>query len=244
MRSPGHLIVAVPLAALVAAAVAGCGGGGGGSTASTPPTTTEAAPALSRADLISQGDAICAEVNAAVGSIAGSGSEASSQTGQVADLYTGMVEKIKGLGTPEATAGYSEFITAAEGLAKVEGEAKLAAERGDTAALEEAGAKAGPALEEFQSAASEYGFEKCGEEPSAPAVTGAGSGSGAAPAEEEGGVEAAPEVSEEAEVEEAAPEEVAPETGGAGGAGEEVAPEGGGTAGGETGGSSGGIGPG
>jgi hypothetical protein len=243
MRIPRHSIVAVPLTALVAFAIAGCGGSGSDSTASTPSTTTEAAPTLSRADLISEGDAICAEVNAAVGSIAGSSSEASSQTGQVADLYTGMVEKIKGLGTPEESTGYTEFITAAEGLAKVEGEAKLAAERGDTAGLEEASAKAGSALEEFQSAASGYGFEKCGESPSAPSVTGTGTRSSAAPAEEGGGVEVAPEVSEEAEVEEAAPEEVAPETGGAGGAGEEAAPEGGGTAGG-TGGSSGGIGPG
>ena len=57
----------LPLAAL---AIAGCGGGDGGSTETT--ATVEAPTALSKAELISQGDAICAEVNAAIGSAAAS----------------------------------------------------------------------------------------------------------------------------------------------------------------------------
>jgi hypothetical protein len=230
------LTVALPLAAL---AIAGCGGGGD-STESTAATTAAAPPALSKAELISQGDAICAEVNAAVGAsrtVTAEGEE-SEFTAKVASLYTGMVESLKRLGTPEDEAGYAEFSAAADELSEVEGEVKLAAEREDTVALGEAEAQVGPALEAFQSAAGEYGFEDCSEGPSAPAPAGAG----AAPAEE-GGVEVAPEEAEaEAPIEEAAPEEVAPETGGAGGGVEEAAPEAGG---GETGGgSSGGVGPG
>jgi hypothetical protein len=237
MRFPKPLTIAMP-AALVVLSVAGCGGGSD-STASTA-ATTEATPTLSKADLISQGDAICAEVNAAVGSVGTSEAAVPQQVTQVSDLYVGMVDSIQRLGTPDEPAGYSEFIEAAEELSTVEGEAKLAAEREDTAALGEAATKAAPALEEFEAQAGVYGFEDCSKGPSAPTS----SGTGAAPSEEEGGVEVAPEVSEEPEVEEVAPEEVAPETGGAGGGVEEAAPEGGGTGGGTSGGGSGGVGPG
>jgi hypothetical protein len=226
--------LALPLAVL---AIAGCGGGGGDSTSS--PATTEAT-ALSKADLISQGDAICAEVNSAVGGVGASEAEVPDQITQVANLYTGMVDSIKNLGAPTDAAGYQEFLAAAEELAKVEGEVKLAAEREDTAALGEAATAATPTLEEFESVAGEYGFEKCSEGPTAPTAS---SGTGAAGTEEaeEGGVEAAPEeLEEEAVPEEVAPEEVAPETGGAGGGVEEAAPESGGSAGG----ASGGVGPG
>lgn len=232
--SKTSLTIAVPLAAL---AIAGCGGGGDDSTSTE--ATTEATAALSKADLISQGDAICAEVNKAIGALAVSGAEVPEQITQTSSLYTGMVDSIKGLGTPDEDAGYAEFIAAAEELSKVEGEVKLAAEREDTAALGEAAAAATPALEEFESVAGEYGFEECSEGPSAPTASGTGT---AAPEEvEEGGVEAAPEETEEEVVpEEVAPEEVAPETGGAGGGVEEAAPE----AGGNVGGTSGGVGPG
>jgi hypothetical protein len=238
MRPPKLLKTAIPLATLVALAVAGCGGGGSDST-STAAVATETTPALTKAELISQGDSICGEVNAAVGSVGNSEAEVPQQITQVSDLYVGMVESIKRLGTPAETAGYAEFIAAAEELSKVEGEAKLAAEREDTAALGEAATKEAPALEEFESQAGIYGFKDCSEGPKAPTASGAG----AAPTEEAeaGGVEAAPEeVEEEAPAEEVAPEEAAPETGGAGGGvAEEAAPETGGSGGG-----SGGVGPG
>jgi hypothetical protein len=235
MRPSKTLMIAVPLAAL---AISGCGGGGDDSTASTQ--ATETTPALSKAELISQGDAICAEVNAAIGAVGASEAEVPEQITQVSDLYIGMVESIKNLGVPDDGAGYAEFIAAAEELSKLEGEAKLATEREDTAAIGEAATKAAPALEEFESLAGEYGFENCSEGPTAPTASGAESGT--APSEEEGGIEVAPEeVEEEVVPEEAAPEEVAPETGGAGGGVEEAAPE---TGGGGGGSSSGGVGPG
>jgi hypothetical protein len=234
--SKTSLTLALPLAAL---AIAGCGGGGGDSTSTAATTETTA---LSKADLISQGDAICAEVNKAVGAVGVSGAEVPEQITQVSSLYTGMVDSIKGLGTPEEDAGYAEFIAAADELSKVEGEVKLAAEREDTAALGEAATAATPALEEFESVAGDYGFEECSEGPSAPTASGTEAGAGSTEEGEEGGVEVAPEELEEEVVpeEEVAPEEVAPETGGAGGGVEEAAPESGGSAGG----ASGGVGPG
>lgn len=229
-------IVATALA-LAALAVAGCGGGD--ETTESTPTTTTATTALTKQELIAQGDAICAEVNAAVGGVGtGSGSEAGGAAGQVANLYVGMVESLKRLGTPQEAAGYAEFSSAADELSKAEGEVKLAAERGDAAALETAESNASAALASFQSEAQAYGFEACTEGPSA--VTPA--------AGEEGSEEPSGGVEEEAAPEEA---EAAPETGGAGteaGGGAEAG--GGGTGGGAGGGaeggggSSGGIGPG
>lgn len=230
--------VVLSLAALLALVAAGCGGGGGDDTTAPTETTGEARPTVSKAALISQGDAICGEVNAAVGAIgADEEAEAQEQTVQVADLYTNMIQNILDLGRPEDPTGYADFMAAAEELAKVEGEVALAAERADTTALSEAATAATPALEEFQAQAAIYGFSECSEGPSAPTVGGGTSGGEV----EEGGIEVAPELEEELIPEEVAPEEFVPETGGAGGGvGEEVVPEGG-----EEGGSSGGgIGPG
>ena len=232
MRPGKSLILAVPLVAL---AIAGCGGGGDDDSTSTPTTTVETTPTLTKEDLLAQGDAICAEVNAAVGTIGANASEGTSTTIQVADVYSGMVDNLRDLGEPEEDAGYAEFIEAADQLAQAEDEAKLADEREDTLALEEAEANVAAALSDFQSAAATYGFEDCSEGPSAPTPTSPGT-----EAPVEGGEE---EVAPEEEIvpeEEAAPEveeEVAPE---GGGGGAEVAPEEGG---GEEG-SSGGIGPG
>ena len=229
---------ALSLVALLALVAAGCGGGGDDTTAPAE-TTVEAKPSLTKAALISQGDAICGEVNAAVGAIgADEEGDVEEQTIQVADLYTNMVQNILDLGRPDDPTAYADFMAAAEELAKIEGEVALAAERSDTVALGEAATAATPALEEFQAQAAIYGFSECSEGPSAPTVTSPGTGSGEV---EEGGVEVAPELEEEVLPEEAAPEEIVPEGEGGGGVGgeEEIVPEGGGEAG-----SGGGIGPG
>src|SRR5689334_13468636 len=133
MRLVKASILAVPAAAL---AIAGCGGGGDDET--TEATTAETPTALTKAELISQGDAICGEVNAAIGAAASSEAETTAQSLQVANLYIGMVESLKNLGEPVESEGYAEFVAAANALSEVEGQAKLAAEREDSAALGEA----------------------------------------------------------------------------------------------------------
>jgi hypothetical protein len=233
-------ILALPVVALL---IAGCGGGGSSDSSESTATTVAAPKALSKAELIEQGDAICAEVNAAVGSVGSSSTENSSPASQAADLYSGMVASLNNLGTPQETDGYAEFSGAAEELAKAEDEVKLASERGDTAGLEAAESNASSALASFQNAAGEYGFKDCSEGPSAPATSGPSAESGEPEAGGEEAEAVAPEAVEPEAEAEAAPE-VAPETGGAGGTAEgggtTGAPEGGGS----TGGSSGGIGPG
>ena len=242
MRIPGHKLSLLLIAALMALVVAGCSGGGSDETETTTPTVEETT-ALTKDELIAQGDGICAEVNAAVGALSSSESEEAGTAGQsekVANLYLGMVERLQGLGAPEENdSTYVKFTEAAEELAKVEGELKLAAEREDVLAMEEAGQEASAALEEFQSQAGIYGFEDCSEEPGLPTPAGGETAPGGEELEggEEGGVE--PEYVEPAPEEEIVPEEeVAPETGGAGGVEEAPAPAP------ETGGSSGGVGPG
>ena len=230
-------LVAVPLAA---AAFAGCGGGDGGDDTETVAETTVEAPALlSKEELIAQGDAICAEVNAAVGTVGAGETDIAAQVSQSADLYGGMVERLQALGEPEEAEGYEEFTAAADELAQAQSDAVLAAERGDETGLAAAQGDAAVALESFQEAAADYGFEDCADSPAVPVPTSPTTGG-----EEEG--EALPEevAPEEVAPEEVAPEEVAPETGGAGGTAEEgggtvtpPAEEGGG-------GSAGGIGPG
>jgi hypothetical protein len=226
--------------ALAVFALGGCGGGGGDATTdATEATTEETKPALTKDELIKQGDAVCAEVNTAVGSVGTSAAEPSSQVSQVANLYTSMVASLERLGNPkEGASEYMNVISAAEQLAKAEGEAKLAAEREDSVALTEAEAGASSALEEFQTQAGIFGFEECSAEPSAPPTAPSTSGS-EGESVEEGGIEAEEGVEEYVPPEEeGAIEEPAPEGGGAGI--EEVAPEGGG----EEESSSGGVGPG
>ncbi len=226
---------------------AGCGGDGddGDTTEAPAVATTPTTTTLSKADLISQGDAICAEVNAAIGTVAGAAeTDSAARVEQEADLYTGMVDRIKALGTPDEAAGYPEFIAAAEDLAEAEDSAGLAAAREDNVALQNAEADVSSAFTAFQSAAADYGFEECGTAPSAPVA----GGEAGAPAEEEAG-EAIEEEAGEVEAAPEAEEEAAPaETGGAGTEAGGGAEAGGGTgAGGGSGaggGGSGGIGPG
>ncbi len=229
----------MPLSLLVVVALlAGCGGDGDDPTESAPVATTPTVETVTQAELLERGDAICAEVNAAVGTV-GSSAEAGGSAAQTAGLYAGMVDSLKGIGAPREAEGYPEFIAAAEALGTAEDEVELAAEREDTAALESAESNASTALASFQEAAEEYGFEDCSEGPSAPVSPGT---------EPEAGETGSAEAPEEPEAEAVEPEaeaepEPAPETGGAGGTAEgggtTGSPEGGGT----SGGSSGGIGP-
>ena len=243
MRALRRSLLVLALLALAALGLAACGGGGGDATTdATEASTEEAKPAPTKEELIKQGDGICAEVNTAVGSVGSSAAEPSSQATQVANLYVSMVANLERLGAPkEGGSEYADLIAAAENLAKVQGEVKLAAEREDSAALAEAEERAGPALEEFQTQAGVFGFEECSQGPSAP-PTAPTTGSEGESEGEAGGIESGGGEIEEyvPPVEEGGVEEYVPEEGGGAGV-EEAAPEGGGE---EGGGSSGGVGPG
>jgi hypothetical protein len=228
------LVLALPALLVIALVVSGCGGGGDESSTTAAKKKQEpTTPKLSKAGFISQGDAICGEVNTAIGSAENSAAEGATETTQIANLYTGMVQSLQRLGQPTEKDGYSEFMGAAEELAMVENDLKKAAEEEDLVTEEEAAQEAVPAIEEFQQRAAVYGFEDCAEGPHAPvAAPESSSPEEEVAPEESGGIEVAPE--EVAPEEEFVPEEeVAPEeefvpeteTGGAGGEIEEVSPE-------------------
>src|SRR5262245_19696187 len=118
MRPRHRRSILLFLDAVSALALASCGGGGGDSTATTAKKKPEEAPAaLSKAELITQGDAICAEVNSAVGSVGSSAADTSTSAEQVANLYGNMTTSLKGLGAPrEKSSEYDEFIAASDEL--------------------------------------------------------------------------------------------------------------------------------
>ena len=246
-----HFLLA-PLALLVVALVVrGCGGGGSSSTTTTTAKKKTTAPKLSKAGFISQGDAICAEVNTAVGSTEESAAEAPSRrprsptsTPAWSRASNGSASRAKRTATPNSWARPKNWRWS-RATSKKPPRKKTSSPR------KKRPRKSGPALEEFQHQAAVYGFENCAEGPHAPepspeSVPPAGEES-VAP-EESGGIESLPEeeVAPEEEFipeEEVAPveEEFVPETGGAGGEIEEVAPE---EAAPEESNESGGIGPG
>ena len=141
------------------------------SSTDTTVATTSISTTLTKDDLIQQGDGICAEVNAAVGTVESSSSDDATKLSQEADLYSGMVERLKGLGTPDDSTGLDSVYNAGDDLVQAQKDAQLAAERGDNAGVASAQSDAAAALGSFQDAASSYGFKECGKAAVAPQGT-------------------------------------------------------------------------
>jgi uncharacterized membrane protein YgcG len=169
MKNP-KILLAVGLSAVLL--LAGCGGDDDSLPETPVLTPTEGASAdLSEAEFIEQADEVCAEVNAAVGTVDASATDVASAVAQKADLYEGMIEQIRDLGQPADDPDLDEFFAAGDDLVQAEQDAQLAATRGDDAGLASAEAEASAALENFQAAAESYGFQECGQGPSAPSTT-------------------------------------------------------------------------
>jgi hypothetical protein len=221
------------------AVLAGCGGDDDPAPETPVVTpTTEKTPAISKQDFIEQGDGICAEVNAALGALDSTDAEA---TAERADLYDGMVDKLRGLGKPDDEAGLDAVLSSGDDLAAAESDAADAADQGDDTALAAAESEASASQAEFAAAASDYGFEECGQGATAPGAAGVTTpGTATAPV--------APVTPAPVTPTTPAPSTAAPAP--SGGTSEGTSPgagtAGGGTAGGATGGTSGsgGVGPG
>ncbi len=165
-------IVALLILALIAV---GCGGAKneGGRPASGE---TAAAPALSKVELVKQGDAACAESNRLV-KTAEAGSSPRIRADEAAGFYARMIESLEKLGMPREAGGYPEFAAAGKELSEAEdavdmrfefGKKAILASKAGLASLEESAASA---LASFRSAAQEYGFEECAQGPSIPTLT-------------------------------------------------------------------------
>ena len=149
-------------ALLVSAALllAACGGGGD-EEAAAPSTEAPTEVVLTLDELISEADGVCAEVNAAIGTI--DSSEAADETlraAQRADIYQGLADRLEELGTPSDGSPPTAVIAAARAL-------------GDPTADS-------TDLVAFQEAADEYGLSTCAEDPEAPSGTPSVDGTGTA----------------------------------------------------------------
>jgi hypothetical protein len=152
---------------LCAGLLGACGGGSDSTpTAITP--TVKAPQKLSKADFIKQADGYCAEVNAALGSLSSAGSTSSSSTQQRAELYSGLMQHLRGLGTPDDQSGLDAFLSAGDEVASAEKSEVDAASSSDSAALASAESDAAAAQSKFAGAATAYGFKECGQGPSTP----------------------------------------------------------------------------
>jgi len=142
--------------------VAACGGGGGDETSApaTAATGTTEVAAITKDELIRQGDQVCAEANSAIGAIEASTADETTTASQIADIYDGIAQQLGELGTPSDGQAPTEVIAAAR---------DLAGGSTDTTAL--------------QTAATDYGFSDCADAPEATSYpsssesTGTGSGS-------------------------------------------------------------------
>lgn len=143
-------------ASIVASAVLflGCGGGSGDEQVVEPAPPAVEEQTITQSELIEDGDRICAEVNAAIGTIESS-STASPTTvqSQLATIYEGLADRLEELGKPTDGPAPVAVIAAARALGQPgEGSA-----------------------EEFRQAAGDYGLDACAREPEAPDSTGSGS---------------------------------------------------------------------
>ena len=125
---------------------AACGGGDDEETPApaATTTTTEETVALTTNELINQGDEVCAEANAALGSIETSTADETTKSSQISDIYDGIAQQLGELGTPTDGDPPTDVIAAAQDLADGTG-----------------------STTEFTTAAEEYGFGDCAEAPEA-----------------------------------------------------------------------------
>lgn len=172
-RSRASIAKAVALLALVliGGLLVACGGGDDEEPETTvAETTAPAAPSLSKEEIIAEGDAICAEVNAAVAGLESSGATPATQFSQRTDLYTGMVERLRGLDSEDP--GLTDVFSAGRDLVQAAAAAEEAAAAGDTEATVAAETTVDAALGAFERVASTYGFSECGGEAGPPVSAG------------------------------------------------------------------------
>lgn len=186
---------AICLIALAGTAIAvGCGDDESAPDARvTTPTVEDTSTEISKEELITGGDGVCAEVNAALGGLESSDSDPAIAAGQRADLYDGMVERMRDLGTPDDDAGLDEVFDAGDDLVASTAEAADAAEEGDVPAWNAVQDEISTASESFAGAAGSYGFDDCGQG-SAALVTTRTSGAIAAPSDPAASAAATPEI--------------------------------------------------
>jgi len=229
----GYPLLIVGIAALAAA---GCGGGGSSSVVTVEGASgtsgANGPAALSKADFITQADAICGEANAALDGLSGAASATSTklEASQQLQIVRSEYESIRSLPpSSQDRSTLSQFLSSVKSEVEALTRNKAAIQQGgDNSSAQSQFANAKTSAE---TAARSYGFQDCAK--------------GAAPSSSSTATTAAPTTTTPAVPVPTTPPPVAPAppAGGTGGTG--GAPTGGGTSGGSRGGSggSGGVAP-
>jgi len=144
-----------PLALVLFAA--GCGGG----DASSSVTAGKGGVQLTKAELIEQGNAICAKTYAALGRLNPEGTPR--EAVRSASLTREMVEHLLALGNPQqgVESSYGEYIHIAHELIKTDAAVESTAKRNNPNALKDAEFGSVATLSVFQNWANEIGLKGC-----------------------------------------------------------------------------------
>jgi hypothetical protein len=174
-----RLIHPLALALGVALVFSACGGDDSPEQPIIVPTETTTA--LAKDEFIEEADAICSEANTAIGTFVASG-EGFTAAGEIAGLRADVAAEIEQLGPPdEDRATLDQFLAGLQAQVEAGEKIALANERSsDTAQFE---AELDAAQAETLTAAEAYGFNECGQEPSATDTTGATDAGAVAPSE-------------------------------------------------------------
>lgn len=144
---------------LAALLIAGCGGGGGSASSSAAGGDGEA---LTKAELIERGDAICAKVYPARATLDPEGTP--EEALRVASLISGMTKQLLALGVPRETEyAYAEYAVALHVLDRMSAKVKRMVKRGNPVTLRTSETGSLASLSAFQGHAASYGFKACAE---------------------------------------------------------------------------------
>jgi hypothetical protein len=162
-----RILAAAGLAGLVLVA-AGCGGDDEPSIDEIlndlqTTTTTGATATLGKQEVIAQGDAVCAEANAAIASIT-VGADRALAAEQVGSITDGIRRELRSLDAPSQGRGDLQDLIAALGdqVTALERRASTS-NAGDEAGYEAAGVELANARAAAQAAGDAYGFQSCGQ---------------------------------------------------------------------------------
>jgi hypothetical protein len=215
-------IAAIIVSGAMAALIGGCGDDDSPiETISTEPEVTESTSGVSQEDFIASADAACAEANAALANVPDDSSSVA--VGQRLGITQEVLSAVEDLGDPEDPDGdLKDFLAALDDQVSILEDQQTAATSGDTATVDSLSTELDAAEVKAEAAGSAYGFEECGQPPSA--SSGATTTGGTTPGGTTTAAPTTPATTTPAPVTPAPePEPVAP-TGGAG-AGPAPAPE-------------------
>ena len=134
-----------------------------------PDATDQASAALSKSEFIAQGDALCAEANAALSALdtGTAGSDPEFQAAQELQITRSELQSLESLPPPsENRSALDSFLSALEDQVNALSSKKAAVDQGDDPAA--AVAEASTAASSAQTAAQDYGFQDCANASEAP----------------------------------------------------------------------------